>query len=50
MTNIESSVSAPSSQTLTRPKSTSASAPGGCNWGTVTATWPDSSSRRTRAT
>ena len=50
ITNIESSVSSPSSQTLTRPKSTSASAPGGCSCGTVTATRPDSSSRRKRAT
>ena len=48
MTNIESSVSTPSSQTLTPPKSTSASSPGGCSWGIVTTALPDSSSRRTR--
>ena len=36
ITNIDSSVSTPSSQTLTPPKSTSASSPGGCNWGIVT--------------
>ena len=40
-TNIESSVSTPSNQTLTQPKSTSASSPGGCSWGIVTATLPD---------
>ena len=34
-TNIESSVSTPSNQTLTQPKSTSASSPGGCSWGIV---------------
>ena len=49
-TNIDSSVSTPSSQTLTPPKSTSASSPGGCNWGIVTTERPDSSSRRTRPT
>ena len=41
MTNIESSVSTPSNQTLTQPKSTSASSPGGCSGGIVTATLPD---------
>ena len=41
MTNIESSVSTPSNQTLTQPKSTSGSSPGGCSWGVVTATLPD---------
>ena len=44
MTNIDSSVNTPSSQTLTPPKSTSASSPGGCSWGIVTVTLPDSSS------
>ena len=49
-TNIGSTVSTPASHTLTSPKSTSASSPGGCSWGIVTTWRPDSSSRRRRAT
>ena len=37
-------------RTLTLPKSASASSPGGCSWGMVTSTLPDSNSRRSQPT